>query len=566
MSRSSADIRVGALGFLFGAWLVGFQNLNPKSLEWLSADARLAQLGYEFFWRAPWWQFPIDATSNFGVGWGVGLNQNAYNSLLAFVLKPVATFFPTGFQFQGIWIAACFALHVVIARKIFAELRLEPRAQLLGVVVVTLTPALFSRIGTLWHPQLAAHWMILLAFLMYLRNSRTLWWSIFCVYALSVHVYLFLIVFAVALAVITKGLLQRNRTESLVQGLRSLALRLAAVVVPVVVALLVFGFGTFLTNSSVAGVGFFRMNLLAFINPAREEYGYLTSRLAFFVERTWITEENEGFAYLGLGAIVAVVSLIIFVLIARVRLGRHHWPLVAATSALFFVALSERLAVGGREFMLPVPDAFIEARQTVRAATRFAWLALYLLVILGWWALVSASTRYLKPIVTTLVLVGVTLLQVVDVGPGVATLHEEVSRDKGVYAPDLGRQWSDLFEQYDRVKIVPSIDPNEDDMDYLPDEREWLADNRLFQLAWLAAFNDVKLNYAFCSRPCVDLARTSTTQARSELNDRGLEPGTIYLFSTESEWKQMTDILGAPAKKIDGFFAILGPRTGGSTP
>jgi len=195
---------VGALGFPFGAWLVGFQNLNPKSLEWLSADARLAQLGYEFFWRAPCWQFPIDATSNFGVGWGVGLNQNAYNSLLAFVLKPVATFFPTGFQFQGIWIAACFTLHVVIARKIFAELRLEPRAQLLGVVVVTLTPALFSRIGTLWHPQLAAHWMILLAFLMYLRNSRTLWWSIFCVYALSVHVYLFLIVFAVALAVVTK--------------------------------------------------------------------------------------------------------------------------------------------------------------------------------------------------------------------------------------------------------------------------------------------------------------------------------------------------------------------------
>lgn len=563
--RVPTDIRAGLLGFIFGAWLIGFRNLSPRSLEWLSADARLAQLGYQFFWRSSWWQFPLDSTPNFGVGWGVGLNQNAYNSLLALILKPVAVFFPDGFQFQGVWIAVCFAMHVIIARRLFVELRLERGAQILGVVVVTLTPALFSRIGTLWHPQLAAHWMILLALLLYLRNARPLWWSLFCVYALSVHVYLFLIIFAVALASLCKQPLLRESSGSVAQRFKSPIANVFGILLPVAVALFVFGFGTFLTNSSIAGVGFFRMNLLAFINPARENYGYLMGQLPFFVERTWITEENEGFAYLGLGVIITGIALLAFVLSARVRLQRQYWPLAVVTVLLFAVALSERLAIGGREFTLPVPIVLIELRQAVRAATRFAWLALYLLVILGWWALANLANRYLNKRAASLALLVVAILQVVDVGPGVVTLRNEVSQEKGNYAPDLGSEWSTLFEQYDNVKIVPSIDPNEDDMDYLPDEREWLADNRLFQLAWLAAFNDIQLNYAFCSRPCVDLARESTATARSELASGNLTPGTIYLFSTEAEWENTSNEWGLPTRRIDGFFAILGPTADNST-
>lgn len=566
LSRVSTDVVVGVIGFVFGAWLVGFQNLNPESLQWLSADARIAQLGYEFFWRSPWWQFPIDATPNFGVGWGVGLNQNAHNSLLALILKSVAVFFPAGFQFQGLWIATSFALHAVIARKIFGELRLDRSAQIFGVVVVTLAPALFSRIGTLWHLQLSAHWMILLSLLMYLRNTKTRWWSFFCVCVLSVHVYLFVIVFSVALAAIGRDVLQLNSPGSLVRRLRLLLVRLGGVIVPSLVAMVVFGFGTFLTNSSVTGTGFFRMNLLAFVNPARENYGFLTSKISFFAERTWITEENEGFAYLGLGAIVAVTTLIFQLPVARVVLRRHHWPLAMAALALFVVALSDRIAIGGREFVIPVPNEVIELRQAVRASTRFAWLALYLLVVFGWWSLATASQRCRKRYLATLLLVGTASLQIVDVVPGVIKLRDEVKRDKDVYAPDLGREWSILFQEYGNVKIVPSVDSNEDDLDYLPDERSWFADTRLFQLAWIAAFNDIELNYAFCARPCFDLARTSTRSARSELSGLKLEPGTVYLFSTESEWKQAREATGASAKRIDGFFAILGPRSAESRP
>lgn len=557
--RTSVDLLYGSIGFLFGAWLVGFRNLNPRSIQWLSADARLAQLGYEFFWRSPWMQFPLDATPNFGERWGVGLNQNAYNSLLALILKPIAVFFPTGFQFQGVWIAVCFALQAVIARRLFAALHLQRVPQALGVLMITLTPALFSRIGTLWHPQLAAHWMILLALLMYVRNTKTLWWSGFCVYALSVHVYLFLIVFSIGFASLCKDLFLPGFSSQKLQRSMSFLVRIITVVVPVMIALFLFGFGTFLTNSSVAGVGFFRMNLLAFVNPAREEYGFLMGRLPFFTERTWITEENEGFAYLGLGVIVSVVILLAFFPMARFRLHSHHWPLVGVTAMLFGLALSERVAVGGREVVLPVPSVFIDIRQAVRAAPRFAWLSLYLLVILGWWAVAEVSRRYMNKKLALVLLVAVVTLQVVDVGPGVGKLQASVSRDKGSYAPNLGPEWSSMLDRYHSIVIVPSLDPNEDDMDYLPDEREWLADNRLFQLAWIAAFSDAKLNYAFCSRPCLNLARSATAEARTSLAGGLLEPGTIYLFSTEEEWKSTTRALNVESRRIDGFYAVLSP-------
>lgn len=118
LHRRTHDIVLTLIGLAFGTWFVGPKNLNPAELEWLAGDARLNQLAFESFWRSPILQFPVTAIRNTGFGWNFGLHQNGEGGLLAVAVRPLATHFQDGFQFQGVWVVICLAAQLVIARRI----------------------------------------------------------------------------------------------------------------------------------------------------------------------------------------------------------------------------------------------------------------------------------------------------------------------------------------------------------------------------------------------------------------------------------------------------------------
>lgn len=556
--RPTADTWLGIAGFAFGAWLIGFRNLNPISIEWLRSDAKLAQIGHEFFWRSPWLQFPFNATPTYGVGWRTGLNQSSQNSLLPLFFKPFSGFSDSGFQIQGLWLASCFSAQAVIARRIFLQLNLTLLAQVSGALIVLLSPSLFSRIGTLWHPQLAAHWLILLAVLFYLKKVSLGPWSALVFVSFSVHAYLSVIVFAVAVAAVFNQSVTASVGINVSKRIRTLFIGLLTMIATVIFAIYLLGFGNLVGNPTTVGVGRYRLNLLSFINPGVENYGYLTNSTSFFRNRQWLSEENEGFAYLGLGVILSVIVLIALLLGRRLRLRNSHVPLLVVSVLLFLVALSDHVAIGSRDVALPIPSVLVELRQTFRAATRFSWLAYHLLVISGWYAVsvsMSHATRLRRGVPLMLAVV---LLQTVDVIPGVYKLHTAIRDNRADFAPRLEPEWSALFESYNRVALVPSVDANEDDVDLTDEERVWFDDDSLVQLAWLAALHEVELNYSFCSRSCLQSARKSTEQVRAELNRSGPADGTIYVFVSNEEWRRVAGANDGKAQLVGGLQVILG--------
>jgi hypothetical protein len=383
-------------------------------------------------------------------------------------------------------------------------------------------------------------------------------WSILVFFSFSVHVYLCVIVASVAIAALFNLRVLVAEDQSLLQRMKSFLFDVFVLVVALGFSVVLLGFGNFVGNPTTIGVGRYRLNLLSFVNPGVENYGFLSNSTAFFRNRSWLSEENEGFAYLGLGVLLTVVVITFMVALRVVRLRRSHLPIIGVAVMLFLVSLSDHVAIGTRDIALPVPAFLIELRQTFRAATRFSWLAYYLLVISGWYGLTRISERMQKRAVALTLLSAVALVQIIDVGPGVLMLHKEIRDNRAEFAPTLAEEWTPLLAKYQQVSIVPSVDANEDDVDLTDEERIWFANDSLAQLAWLASVNDVRLNYSFCSRSCIQSARRSTEQVRNVLANFGPQDGSIYVFVNESEWRRVAEESGRQPLLIGGLRVVLG--------
>lgn len=297
------------------------------------------------------------------------------------------------------------------------------------------------------------------------------------------------------------------------------------------------------------------------INPSSEGYGFITGNLTFFESRQWIQEEKEGYGYLGLGALMGLPVLVFALVKEKMFAKMSLWPLLIAGGLSYVVALSNRVAVGGREFEIDVPPQLIALRQLFRAAPRFSWLLSYLIVIAAWWAIARVCDRYLSSLLAAMVLGAVLLIQIIDVGPGALDFRRSVSRLKGSYAPSLSSDWESLLETHNRVLIVPSVDALEDDAARSEDERRWFEDGRLLQIAWSTALRNHQINFGMCSRPCESYAQRATNEARMELRSGRLTAGTVYAFSSESEWLAFAQLHGAEPLIVDGIRLLIGPST-----
>lgn len=561
--RRTCDIVLTLIGIAFGLWFVGPKNLNPAELEWLAGDARLNQLAYESFWRSPILEFPVTAIRNTGFGWNFGLHQNGESGLLAVAIRPLATHFRDGFQFQGLWIVICLAAQLVIARRVLQELGVSPISQLVGSVMVALNPALISRIGSMWHTNLAAHWMVLLAILLYLRRTSAGRWALFVALAVATSIYISAIVLFVAIVSLAES--NYHARVSHLSKIRRFASGLLLVSSACIATLLIFGFGTYLTGQSeVRGTGFFRASLFTFVNPVRP-YGNLPMLIPAFRQRILsgtVTDENT--YYLGVGAILSVGVLIFLAVSRKYSLRRQLIPLLVVAIALFLVALSSHITFLGREFNLEALSVLNSPRQIFRAAPRFAWLSMYLLFFLGVLAIDQVARQIKRVSLGRAVICGIIILQIFDLGPGILATRENITKSKGPYLSTIGDEWRNIAKENSRLFLVPSVNPNNNDLPWSWEERRWFADknpNLMFELAWLAALEGNVTNFAYCARPCYTEARRSTEQIRKDIDSGKVQPETVLVFSNESEWLKSAVRLNVDPRLVDGAMVIVTPPT-----
>lgn len=445
---------LGAIAFFL---VVGFAQINPLNAGWLLGrlDPTQHYLGW-LFYRSGEWTFPLGLNPLFGQDLSSSIVYSDSIPLLAIPLKALDVVLPEKFHYFGLWIFTCFALQAWLAWKILGLYTQNKTLRLLASGLFIFFPPLLWRINTPagGHSALLGHFLILWAIYLILKpptNRRTFIWSVLLSIAVLTHFYLFAIVALLwASDLANHYLIQRDL--SIRQTTYEVFLALSCVFI------LAWQAGYFVITAALnneRGYGFYGMNLLGLIDP--QGWSYLLS------DKTNPSSWGEGFAYLGLGVIVAGL----FALLGLIKdyLGtaqtlktffKRHRYLGLLIIFLTLFAVSNHVGIGDFSFSYPLPKWILRIADILRSSARLFWPVQYLLII----AFVVAILRNYSSKVALAILLTCFALQAADTSNGWLKNRKELSAH---YAPDLYAHalsnpfWSQAAKHYRNLTLVPSI-------------------------------------------------------------------------------------------------------------
>lgn len=402
-------------------------------------------------------------------------------------------------NFLALWLAFCYALQgaaAVAALRMAGEVR--PSVLLLGALLALAIPSFILRFS---HTPLCTQGLILLGLGLYFYGRRTgeatralAWAMALCWVTLLINAYLYVMVSALFGALWLASLAGRDLRP--LRALAILALHLA-------VSLLIMWAGGYLADYGAgSGFGRYSWNPLSLLVPQQS---------FFFPARPLVDAtggQYEGFSYLGLGLMLALLASLVA---ARRRLGsalRRHWALLLATAALLLLALSNRIWLGGW-LLVDLGDAprFLGA---LRSSGRMVWVLVYLLAMA---ALLTLPRRWGRPGIALLAFC--VALQVLDS----QSYRDDLTGRVAGAAPNPlpAEAWGPLLADKALVELLP-------DFACTREER----DRALVNLAvYRASGALVPVTTAYSARPA---PKNCSTRPAEALFFRELEPGRLLVI------------------------------------
>jgi hypothetical protein len=586
-----------AAALLGGAWFLlvaGPHTVDPREIGWLlRGDWGQHLLGFLFSLEAPW-SFPLGEVPELAWPVGTSVAFTDANPWLATLAKLLAPVLPRELQLIGPWLCFCFAAQGWAGARLVAAV--TPRAwhQLLGGVLFALAPPLLHRVG---HDTLCAHFLLLVMLRLHLAPGRrpVLASALLVGLAAGLHPY-----FVPMLLVLAFALLVRLWRDGAL-GARGAWSGAASLVAVGVAGLALFGY--FQPTSPVRNAfGYFQADLLALVNPI--------DRSRFLPGFRVVDGQREGFAYLGLGVLLAGAAALASARRGRVAIPwRRHGALLLATAGLTLFSFSFTWRVAGRAVLDPggilrrEPAAIAVGLTTVlvsavlvvlvarragalrrvfllgglalaavagltllfvpredihvltgplnqlRASGRFIWTLHYLVVV----AAVAGVARGLPPRVATAVLAAAVALQIAET--------EIPARAAGMArrpAP-ASSVWRSVAGEWRHLAWVPQRLIDGAGMGCPPGpDASWLP------LALEAHRAGLTVNSAYVARLDHGPARAACAALEEALRAGRLDRDTLYV-PTE-EWARVLRGAGARCGRLDGHLLCVTPDRVGPLP
>jgi len=508
--------------------------LDPGQVGWLmSGDPAQQFLGWEFFRHSPLLQFPLGANPHFGTIQNSSIVFTDSLPLLALLLKPLRSLLPEPFQYQGLWIFSCFLLQPLFAFKLLGRFTTDRSLRLLGAGLFALAPPMLWRLHG--HYSLLAHWTILAALAEYFSpRHRALRWALLLSVTALVHAYLLAMVAAIGCAELVRrvreGQLSRKRSASEAAAAASGLL------------ILMWTVGYFMVHHvSGGGFGFFRMNLLAPIDP--EDIWSLVLR-----DQPTTQGEYEGFNYLGLavwGLLVACAPRLLDRNPPSLD-WRRHAPLGVLCAALTLFAISNRVFLGSHEIFSVEIGHWLDRRLgTFRSSGRMFWpvaYVFYVSVLLLFWRSVRRSAAIRLAVVLL-------FLQVLDLSASVAHFRDRF--DLAIESPPrlASRFWDRAGGRYRRLLVVS---PSNDLAGAEP-------------LLHFAAGHRFSVNKGYYNRIDDRVMARAQAELEETLKSKRIDADALYLFvDRDPLWRRLRRRAGSRDlfAVVDGY-AVLAPGMGG---
>ncbi|MCL2653018.1 MAG: DUF6311 domain-containing protein [Propionibacteriaceae bacterium] len=497
------------LDFRYTAWLMQGYDPTQHFTGWL-------------FFRNSAWHFPIGLMDNIVYPNKVSVIYTDSIPLFAVLFKLFAPILPASFQYFGLFGLLCYFLQGAIAGVILFRIGRSIPFALVGSWFFILSTTLMQRV--FFHNALAAHFIILLCIYVCITKDdhpRTLradigkWCGLFCL-AASIHPYFFPMVFVFALGYFVDDCLayRRFRGPILTLGLSTIS-----------GFLVLYVFGAFFGSGSRAagGLGEYSANLLAFVNPATTVNQLNWSRFLQGMSTTSICQD-EGFAYLGLGMLLAVFLAVVSLFrnlpairtAARSTVQRRRAILAIVLFLVFFlIALSPEITVASHTVVTyPIPKVIREAWSVFRSSGRFIWAPAYIVMLAALWVIRKDYKR-----LSTAIMAFLLIVQVVDLGPAFGRSGEFANR-VGWQTQLPSPAWDEIGTSFSHIDFLWSSDR----VPYL----QYLE----YSFGDFATRNNMTVSDYPISRDDTAEVTLLRQQALQDILNGDIDPNTVYVLDS----------------------------------
>jgi hypothetical protein len=443
--RDPATLLGALIGGSFFLWICSWRFVDPTEIGWVMRfDWATHYFGWKFFRNEPWHWPPATVHGyNAPIGTAIGLTDSL--PLLAYALKPFASWLPEDIQYLGAWEWFCYAMQGALGARLAGRFTPHLLPRLLAAALLVSLPMLLFRVV---HAALCAHWLILWCLLIATRPAATMFraaeWAALGFLAGMIQPYLAAMV-AVLLAAIT---VIRNQAP-----LPGRALSLAAAAGTMLTGWWLSGMFALGGAEGLAahGVGVYSTNLLAPISP------YGMSRLMPDLPHAGVGQLLEGAHYYGAGVLLLIVVAGVVRWLPRRTPAAAPPPIFAVSIrivvvVLAAVALSPRVTMGER-VLVDLTGPWAAPLALFRSTGRFLWPLTY--VVLAW--TIATLVRRTSPRVGAAVLALGLTLQAVDVSPFYLS-RRQIGHDPAFYAwdnPFVSRWWERIAPNFEHLVLWP---------------------------------------------------------------------------------------------------------------
>jgi hypothetical protein len=518
----------GTLGAVFFIRTFGVVILDFTYTDWLMSGGDLSQhyTGWGLFRNSPWY-FPIGLMDTITAPFKESIIYTDSIPLFAVFFKLLpSSILPDSFQYFGLFGFLAYILQGAVGGLIVKRLCGNTLYSVIGSLFFIFSPPMMARI--FGHTSLAAHFIILLS--VYagitknaprsLKRNILIWGGLLCLSA-GIHLYFVLM---------TGIFMVFDTLDDYIQTKKIRPLVITWAVTGTLLLVTMSVLGAFYSRADVfASYGEYNSNINAIINPLGTSSYLKDLPLAF-------ESQYEGFAYLGLGMILALIILGVLYSkkiteIKTALADRSRYRKVKLTAGLllvfFLFALSSVITINNHvvlKYYLPLVNTLF---RIFRSTGRMMWPVIYSIMGIALWRI----KKEYKPRNALVVLLMLAVIQYCDL-KDFFTDKGNRFKQKTTWQTELSSgDWNTLAAKYRHIFFF--------DGEFEKQEKH----GRLYSFLDMAIRHKLTVNDSY-------LARKNSVQIEGNKNDekariyKGEADGdTIYVFETPGDAAPFADYL-----------------------
>ena len=487
----------------------GLSLLNPQNIDWLmSGDPAQHYLGWKFFRHEPW-TLPLGKITLYGAPLGSSVVYTDSIPLVAIFLKLFEGFLSADFQYSGVWILSCMILQGITAFFIFKKLNHTHIFSFVGSLFLIVSPIMLDRGHG--HYTLMAHWLILVAFLLFIQRSFP-WkgWISLIILSFLIHSYLAFMVLSLFLG---HFVFLAPKTLKSFLKLSSLF-----VILPIILYLSgYFGVSSF----SSGGYGDYSFNLNGLFNSQ--------GKSEFLKSLPYLIPQYEGFGYLGLGIII------LFFLCFFIPKSFKYPEIILGFCCLLLgiFSLSNQVTFNEYKFHFAPFEIFNWTRvgPIFRSSGRMIWPLFYFINIYS----LHFCMKHFNGLKSLGVMSFLFFIHYKDLRGVRVPLYQKYHSDS-IYQKKYDLlKWEKLLKDKEAITVFPSVNF----------EDAWL------HLGFVAAYLHKKINIAYRARDNLD--KTEEKALLHEVQNHQFQKNHLYVFLNNAEKLYPINIMNLPLHYIDGY-------------